>query len=29
VAWGLIPELISRARQRRRMNKFLSGERDR
>jgi len=28
-AWGLIPELISRARQRRRLNKFLSGEGDR
>ena len=28
VAWGLVPELISRARQRRRINKFLSGERD-
>jgi Zn-dependent protease len=29
VAWGLIPELLSRGRQRRRLNKFFSGERDR
>jgi Zn-dependent protease len=28
VAWGLIPELISRAQQRRRMQKFRSGGRD-
>jgi Zn-dependent protease len=28
VAWGLIPELIRRAQQRRRMQKFRSGERD-